>query len=86
MRLRVVVLCLVGWSTPSLAGENFFFGTWGAGGEAGTSILGGLEITATTISWDGSRSSPKCRTTLTLGPRLIRTPSMSSIPLEIEGT
>jgi hypothetical protein len=46
-----------------MAESDFFFGTWAAGGEAGMSILGGLEITATTISWDGSRSSPKCRTT-----------------------
>lgn len=63
MRLITVLLFLVGWSVPSLAGESFFFGSWAAGGEAAESILGRLKITATTISWDGSRSSPKCRTT-----------------------
>ncbi len=40
-----------------------YLGVWGAGDEAGMSILGGLEITSTDISWDGSRSSPKGRTT-----------------------
>ena len=62
MRLLVAVLLSIGCSAYSMAKDNFFVGTWSAGGEAAMSILGDLEITPTSITWYGSRSSPKCRT------------------------
>lgn len=43
--------------------RDAYLGSWGTGDEAGMSILGGLKITATSISIEGSRSSPNCHTT-----------------------
>jgi hypothetical protein len=54
-RLAVLLLCFAGSSASSLAASDSFVGTWAAGGEAGMS--------ATVISWDGSQSTSKCRTT-----------------------
>jgi hypothetical protein len=64
------VFIFLGTTARSRATENdFYLGTWLAGGEAAVSILGNLTITATDISWDGSRSSPKCHTTYTVVDR-----------------
>jgi hypothetical protein len=66
IQLFAVFVCL-GTTARSGATENdFYLGTWLAGGEAAVSILGNLRITATDISWNGSRSSPKCHTTYTV--------------------
>ena len=46
---------------PTPSGE-FFYGSW-AGDEAGAAIYGEIKITAHSLSWEGSRSNPKCRTT-----------------------
>jgi hypothetical protein len=58
---------------PTPSGE-FFYGSW-AGDEAGAAIYGEIKITAHSLSWEGSRSNPKCRTTYTIvdrtrGPKL----------------
>jgi hypothetical protein len=55
----VAQLCL---GAPALR-HPFYFGRWSAGGEAGTSIIGDIKISATYIEWTGSRSSPPCKTT-----------------------
>jgi hypothetical protein len=57
---------VVGKADVPTPGGEFFYGTWEAGDEAGAAIYGEIKITAHSLSWEGSRSNPKCRTTYTV--------------------
>jgi hypothetical protein len=70
--LLVLVLniaTVVGKADVPTPGGEFFYGTWKAGDEAGAAIYGEIKITGHSLSWEGSRSNPKCRTTYTVVDR-----------------
>jgi hypothetical protein len=54
---------VVGRADVPTPGGEFFYGAWEAGDEGGAAIYGEIKITPHSLSWEGSRSNPKCRTT-----------------------
>jgi hypothetical protein len=64
--LFALFLCLGNSASGATQTSEFYFGSWDASSEVGMSALGDMQISAGSINWSGSRSSPPCRATYKL--------------------